>query len=433
MSVFGFRASGEDSGHLINALFEKNYCVMTPGHINDAVILTGPVPNTTIRNNIFLRPNTPAVSSTAFPTRNFDRFQVTKSHNGGSNPFAVIIIAPPYYTGAAADPAAPAGDIHVVNNILIDLKTAANGARDDSQFVLRANPTAGSQHALVETDNVIYAPGLSTPINAGIALDNTSLGFNTTLGGLRWVWEYAAGTFSSEVAPGEDIVIPYPNDWYGNPLTAADFASSYGRETMRLETTFRMILTSNGTPMPGQILTASNGSQALIEYAINNGDGTWTLTLDAHMGGNQASETFSTPTVTGATVVSSSTYNKVTTDGEGVKITPWAINDVDVVIAENIAYSEMTVVYEAGGIRLTNSGNLQWRAGSYQLRLDRGTGLMDEDPITRIPDGSYADYKLSAAIAPSGSILVLDDIKDNPRPGHVDHSSGANSQGPWVI
>lgn len=101
-------------------------------------------------------------------------------------------------------------------------------------------------------------------------LDDRSVGWEGSYPGVRRGYELvrAWGPLAAEWAVGQTLVVPYPNDWYGNPTNADTFAQHWERNAIFMQTTIR-------STVPDE-----NGNYPFLAYRGSQFQGTLTFAFE---------------------------------------------------------------------------------------------------------------------------------------------------------
>ena len=201
-SITGESANGETQATL-NGLLTQNYVIGRP---TDEYLWRWQAPGWTARDNIFVMPAVPKLTTPLDGFIFFNKANTDATGNDGSNLF--------------------------YSNTFVSLASNGDGGNGVGiGFDFIRNP-AGHEKQF-EWDNVFYAPNHPTPVTDAAPLDLTSIGKDARYPGVARGWERSpASTMPLTVANGESFVVPYWNDWYGNPLTEASFAGAWIRNAI---------------------------------------------------------------------------------------------------------------------------------------------------------------------------------------------------------
>lgn len=192
----------------INLLLEQNYIVSNPSNAR-AIHLQGGAAS--LRNNIILEHDTPKLPG----------------NGAGFTGFVLL-----KWDGKKA--AARAMPLFVYNNSFILLRSDANTPQGPGTVI---NEEEGFAH-VQENNNLLWAPDLSRDPTGDGPLDTTSLGWDARYRGARLGWARLSGqTLPQQMFPGDEVLVPYWQDFFDTPLRQSDFAGEAGRHVMivRLE------------------------------------------------------------------------------------------------------------------------------------------------------------------------------------------------------
>lgn len=197
----------------MNMLIEQNYIVSNPSNAR-AVLLQGGAAS--LRNNIILEHDTPKLPRTGTGFRGF----VLLGWDGKN----------------ATTRAMP---VWVHNNSFILLRSDTNVQHGPGTVI---NDDAGFTH-VSEVNNLLWAPNLSDDPTGDGPLDTTSLGWDARYRGARLGWARVSDqTLPQQMFPGDEILMPYWQDFFGTSLRQSDFAGEAGRHVIivRLENRKRL-------------------------------------------------------------------------------------------------------------------------------------------------------------------------------------------------
>lgn len=192
----------------MNLLIEQNYIVSNPSNAR-AILLQGGAAS--LRNNIILEHDTPKLPGTGAGFRGFVQLAWDKKN-----------------TATRAMP------VFVYNNSFILLRSDANAQHGPGTVIDR---DAGFSH-VQEANNLLWAPNLSGGPTGDGPVDTTSLGWDARYRGARLGWARLQDqTLPGQMFPGDEVLVPYWQDFFGTPLRQSDFAGEAGRHVIivRLE------------------------------------------------------------------------------------------------------------------------------------------------------------------------------------------------------
>lgn len=189
----------------MNMLIEQNYIVASPT-TKPALSFAGGA--ATVRNNIVLEHDTPK-----FP-------------KGGRGFEGFVGISAETQTPAAADM-----PYFIYNNSFIVLRKPASLRRGVQAVLGSPDDLAHVQTA----NNLIWGPHLRGEAGGDGPLETTPLAWNARYRGGRLGWAHLADqVLARNVFPGDVLVVPYWQDFFGTPLGPSDFAGTAGRHVLRV-------------------------------------------------------------------------------------------------------------------------------------------------------------------------------------------------------
>lgn len=331
-----------------------------------------------IRNCVFVTLNTPPYDlDTLTATRDLTRFDTTFNKVGR---FFEFISAQDnaFKFGARAENR---------HNTFVMLRADADidGDGNTGGFLIRgtgtrpANTFNEGNYDMVEGHNVLHAPNLS-PAPAGhvasVETIDLPAGMRVLDPYFKWSWESKTFSLDADVVNGaETPAIEYPIDWYKNPTTGADYATSANTNTLE-------------QGVPNVSITAR-----------------W----------------FQPP--------------KTYPNSNGVQADPYK-NNTDMITVIHDCNSSGVVQGDGTGthFKIQNRSGVTWTAGNYRVILDRsGSAGMAPDVRMTIDQATFKLYRPITPVAlDSGLGSTLFDFNRNRRPNAgfaISPTSGTNAAG----
>lgn len=332
-------------------------------------------------------------------------------------------------------------------------------------------------------NNVHYAPNIDIPIGpdpADIETLDLPTGFRIPDVWMKTVWEIQTFTLASDLAPGETTpVIPYPNDWYNQQTTQADYNGSLGNHSVRvagwagdppqtrdapmagvstisprngdLRVPDRMNITMTfdaamNTSAGTIVLNAKDGSP--VTFDLSAGDGVWssgdtvlTLTPPSDLSQNDMYWV----TYTGLQQSDGTPIADLATIGGKTKDETWYFEvekykdfiqqpygfNIKFIAGEEL--DALTINFQSDGFAVTNRSDHTWLAGETTVILDRGATAMAPDTLAAVDSTEVKLYRAATAqpLDPGIDSALFDFNRDlRPNAGFaISPSSGTNAAG----